>query len=112
MTTVTKERTGQLVTLLPPMSAYDRGSRVVHAAEERLVPVGATGTTIRYPQLTALCGQRGWGAAERAVSETTCVRCRRSRRFREVVSAQPLVGAQTTDSPQDRGLGHGGSDAR
>lgn len=85
-TTETRERTGNLTTLLPPLSAVDRGSQTIHAAEETVVPLPANAegiTSLLYAELTALCGQRGWGAADRPLTHVNCQRCLRTARFQE-----------------------------
>lgn len=76
------DRTGRLATLLPSLNALKRGSAVVHVAEERRVPIPGGGT-FTYPEFTSLCGVGGWGAASGESADATCVRCRRTARFRE-----------------------------
>lgn len=60
--------------LLPPLSAVERGSTVVHIApiEETPMVVNGEPYTHRYPRLTALCGVRGWGETS---GPATCKRC-------------------------------------
>lgn len=71
---------GKIGALLPPLSALERGSQVIHGAPLRMIesPYGAW----PYPEFTALCGVEGWGEAG-AGREITCRRCLRVMAKRE-----------------------------
>jgi hypothetical protein len=62
------------------MTAVDRGSKAIHAAQVVDVPYpagfwGPSGS-FPYPERTALCGQDSWGDAYIALDRVTCPRCR------------------------------------
>ncbi len=97
MTAVAHERTGNLAPLLPSMAACGRGSNTVHAAEDTVAHYDSFGGwDHRYPELTSLCGERGWGEAGSGVrnadgamdlSLVNCPRCMRTKRFQEAFQA-------------------------
>ncbi len=95
MSAVKYERTGRLAPLLPPLTAVRRGSTTVHAAEDTVAHYD--GWDHRYPELVALCGERGWGEAgpgtrgadEAAdLSEVNCPRCMRTTRYQEATRTE------------------------
>ncbi|MGI5247603.1 hypothetical protein [Dactylosporangium sp. CA-139066] len=91
--TAVYERTGDLAALLPSRAACERGSTTVHAAEDTIAHHDSFGGwDHHYPELTSLCGERGWGEAGAGsrfagqvmdLSHVNCPRCRRTTRFRE-----------------------------